>query len=146
MDNLRGGSRWEAPALVAGSLALLTFAYGQLVVAGLALAICASLWDQSDRPNRERAWQVMFIGTPTMIFGFAGWELTHGHPAAALLLAAIGFGAVALAVFGNWRTRNESAPARDASRSESSLADIDEPLEIRGFSIIGSMRRPEDSR
>lgn len=146
MDNSRDGSRWEAPALVAGSLALLTFAYGQLVVAGLALAICASLWDQSDRPNRARAWQVFFIGTPIVIFGFAGWELAHADLAAALLLAAIGLGAVALAAFGNWRTRKDPRPDGAASRPDSSMVDIDEPLEIRGFSIIGGLRRPEDSR
>ncbi|MEC4612880.1 hypothetical protein ACFWXB_13880 [Tsukamurella tyrosinosolvens] len=145
MDNLRDGSRWEAPALVAGSLALLTFAYGQLVVAGLALAVCASLWDQSDRPNRARAWQVLFIGTPIVIFGFAGWELTHADLAAALLLAAIGLGAVALAAFGNWRTRKEARRDGTSSRSGSSMADIDEPLEIRGFTVVGGLRRPEDS-
>ncbi|MGC5024397.1 hypothetical protein ACLQ3K_06530 [Tsukamurella sp. DT100] len=122
MIDSRNASRWEAPAFVAGSLAVFALALGQLLIAGLSLAICVSLWDQSRRPRRAGLWQLLFIGTPVVIFGFGVWELAHGRVTLALLLAAIAVGTVALAVLGNWRTRTEAGlDATAGARSSETL-------------------------
>lgn len=113
MKDARNRSQWEAPALVAGSLAVLALALGQLLVAGIALAVCAGFWDQSARPSRTHAWQALFVGVPVVVIGFAGWELAHGRWAAGLVLAVFALGAVSLSVFGDWRSQQARAEDED---------------------------------
>ncbi|MGX9294424.1 hypothetical protein [Tsukamurella paurometabola] len=104
-----------APALVAGSLAVFALVLGQLLVAGIALVVSAGFWDRSGRPSRTPAWRALFIGAPVAAFGFAGWELAYARWATGFVLAVFGLGAVSLAVFGDWRTRQgQSAPAQRA--------------------------------
>lgn len=117
---------------------MLTLALGQLVIAGLSAAVCVSLWDQSDRPRRTRAWQALFVGAPIVLFGLAAWELALGHVAASILLAALCVGAALLAMYGHWGSRTQNAdPDGDVWLSELG-ASLDEPQEMGGFSVTGT--------